>query len=131
MPAVRRGMPHVAASSSSVAGPCARPANNPISLATNKCFAAMKPMAIRMIGSGVTSAITCLPLDGIRRVLVVTQRRLRKQLPQCLLSAEATSYSPKPVDALKNSGGLGVTPSDGAGRVSLSRESAVAEERVE
>src|SRR6266446_5488579 len=34
------------------------------------------------------------PLDGIRRVLVVTQRRLRKQLPQCLLSAEATSYSP-------------------------------------
>jgi hypothetical protein len=65
-----------------------------LSLATNKCFAAMKPMAIPMIGSGVSSAITCLPLDGIRRVLVVTQRRLRKQLPQCLLSDAATSYSP-------------------------------------
>jgi hypothetical protein len=31
-----------------------------------RCFADMKPIAIRMIGSGVTSAIICLPVD-VRR----------------------------------------------------------------
>jgi hypothetical protein len=40
----------------------------PISLTTKRCFAAMKPSAIRIIGSGVASAITGLPIVVWRRV---------------------------------------------------------------
>src|ERR1700712_4308209 len=83
MPAVRSGMLHVAASWSSVAAPCARPVKNPISLATNKCFAAIKPMAILKIGSGVTSAMTCLPLEGIERVLLVIRTNGADRCHQC------------------------------------------------
>src|SRR6516164_1109151 len=57
MPKVRRGTPHLLASSSRVAGPPFSASKSPTALATKRCFAAMKPRAIRMIGSGVTSAI--------------------------------------------------------------------------
>ena len=57
MAIVRAGTPVRPASSSIVAGPAASASNNPTSLATNRCLAAMKPMATFMMGSGVASAM--------------------------------------------------------------------------
>src|SRR5690349_4707929 len=53
-----RVMPVLPASSSSVTGPAASPANSPTSLATKRCLAAMKPLAISKITSGV---MACAP----------------------------------------------------------------------
>lgn len=59
------------ARSSSFAGPLASASNSPSSLAANKCFAAIKPIAIFRMGSGVTAAVwslnrcsMVLPLPG-------------------------------------------------------------------
>ena len=51
--AERRVSPVRAASASSRRGESASASNRPSSLAANRCFAAMKPAAMRMIGSGV------------------------------------------------------------------------------
>ena len=55
MAIVRDGTPVWLASSSIVAGPAASASNKPTSLATNRGLAAMKPIAIFMMGSGVTA----------------------------------------------------------------------------
>ena len=61
MAIVRDGTPVRLASSSIVAGPAASASNKPTSLATNRCLAAMKPIATLMIGSGVTAAMVHSP----------------------------------------------------------------------
>jgi hypothetical protein len=58
------------ASSAILAGPAARPSNKPISFAAKRCFAAIKPIAIFMMGSGVRSAI-CKYLRGEIRFKLV------------------------------------------------------------
>src|SRR4029450_10940338 len=50
------------ASRSSGAGPSASAAKSPISLAINRCLAAMKPVASWKIGSGLMSVMSCLLL---------------------------------------------------------------------
>ena len=57
IPSVRGGMEVFVARSAILAGPAARPSNKPISFAAKRCFAAINPIAIFMIRSGVTSAM--------------------------------------------------------------------------
>src|SRR5262245_46914800 len=54
IPNVRDGVPVLVASSPRLAGPRASTSNTPISVAAKRYFAAMKPMAIFIMGSGVT-----------------------------------------------------------------------------
>jgi hypothetical protein len=64
-------MPHLAASSSGIAGTSANFSKMPIAVATNKCFAAMKPIAIRMIASGVMTGIFNPPLLSVEAITLV------------------------------------------------------------
>src|SRR6185437_3578655 len=54
---VRDGMFIFSSSSAILAGPAASASNKPTSFAAKRCFAAMKPMAIFMMESGVTSGM--------------------------------------------------------------------------
>ena len=61
---VRDGTPHLPASSSAVAAPSANFSKIPIAPATKRCFAAMKPIAMRTIGSGVRSSAIFASCSG-------------------------------------------------------------------